>query len=107
MLIQRGLICQCPSKDARKGYQVITCEVPLESFIQSSTRMPVERACGMLKARFCILLKRCDMDLQYVPDLGAACLVLPKICYLYLPWRNISTREAEESLALNGRVEEN
>ena len=38
------------------------------NFIQSSTRMPVERAFGMLNARFQILLKRCDMNLRYVPD---------------------------------------
>ncbi|MCO5576058.1 hypothetical protein L7F22_029865 [Adiantum nelumboides] len=37
------------------------------NYIQSSSRMPVERAFGTLKARFRILLKRCDMLLQNVP----------------------------------------
>ncbi|MCO5605237.1 hypothetical protein L7F22_059417 [Adiantum nelumboides] len=42
----------------------------------SSLRMPVERAFGMLKVRFRILLKRCDMLLQNVPKMIRICLVL-------------------------------
>ncbi|MCO5584541.1 hypothetical protein L7F22_038469 [Adiantum nelumboides] len=78
------------------------------NFIQSSTRMPVERAFGMLKARFCILLKRCDMNLRYVPDFIAACLVLHNICIQHgesfdMEW----VREAEAELSVrSGRVEE-
>lgn len=53
------------------------------NFVQSSTHMPVERAFGMLKARFHILLKRCDMDLHNVPSVVAACLVLHNICLVH------------------------
>ncbi|MCO5576370.1 hypothetical protein L7F22_030180 [Adiantum nelumboides] len=78
------------------------------NFIQSSTRMPVERAFGMLKARFRVLLKRCDMNLRYVPDLVAACLVLHNICIQHgesfdMEW----VREAEAELIVHfGRAEE-
>ncbi|MCO5569863.1 hypothetical protein L7F22_023577 [Adiantum nelumboides] len=78
------------------------------NFIQSSTKMPVERAFGMLKARFHILLKRCDMNLRYVPDLIAACLVLHNICIQHgesfdMEW----VCEAEAELTVrSGRAEE-
>ncbi|MCO5575308.1 hypothetical protein L7F22_029108 [Adiantum nelumboides] len=78
------------------------------NLIQSSTRMPVERAFGKLKARFSILLKICDMNLKYVPDVVAACLVLHNICIQHgesfdMEW----VREAEVKLALVSRREEN
>ncbi len=77
------------------------------NFIQSSTRMPVERAFGMLKARFRILLKRCDMDLHHVPDLVAACLVLHNVCICHndsfdMDW----VREAEVCLQQGRSLEE-
>ncbi|MCO5574299.1 hypothetical protein L7F22_028081 [Adiantum nelumboides] len=53
------------------------------NYIQSSSRMPVERAFGMLKARFRILLKRCDMLLQNVPKMVHACLVLHNMCIVH------------------------
>ncbi|MCO5585972.1 hypothetical protein L7F22_039908 [Adiantum nelumboides] len=53
------------------------------NYIQSSSRMPVERAFGMLKARFRILLKRCDMLLQNVPKMVRACLVLHNMCIVH------------------------
>lgn len=53
------------------------------NFIQSSTRMPVERAFGMLKARFRILLKRCDMNLMHVPNMVVSCLTLHNICIVH------------------------
>ncbi|KAI5067400.1 hypothetical protein GOP47_0017928 [Adiantum capillus-veneris] len=58
----------------------------------------------MLKARFRILLKRCDMNLRYVPDLVvAACLVLHNLCIFHgesfdMEW----VREAEVGLAGHG-----
>ncbi|MCO5595738.1 hypothetical protein L7F22_049785 [Adiantum nelumboides] len=45
--------------------------------------MPVDRAFGMLKARFRILLKRCDMLLQNVPKMVRACLVLHSMCIIH------------------------
>jgi hypothetical protein len=42
------------------------------NFIQSSTRMVVERAFGNLKRWWRILLKRIDMPLKHVPDLVTA-----------------------------------
>lgn len=53
------------------------------NFIQSSTRMPVERAFGMLKARFRILLKRCEMNLMHVPNMVVSCLTLHNICIVH------------------------
>ncbi|MCO5612233.1 hypothetical protein L7F22_066497 [Adiantum nelumboides] len=53
------------------------------NYIQSSLRMPVEHAFGMLKARFRILLKRCDMLLQDVPKMVCACLVLHNMCIVH------------------------
>ena len=38
-------------------------------FIQSSSRMAVKRAFGILKDRWCILLKRIDMPLQNVSNI--------------------------------------
>ena len=51
-------------------------------FVQSSTRMCIERASGMLKGRWRILLKRVDMHLRNVPDLVSTCLVLHNICII-------------------------
>ena len=38
------------------------------NFIQFSTRMAVERAFGILKGRWKIMLKRIDMPLRHVPN---------------------------------------
>ncbi|MCO5611191.1 hypothetical protein L7F22_065441 [Adiantum nelumboides] len=43
--------------------------------------MAVERAFGMLKACFRILLKRCNMDLCDMPSLVVACLILHKYAW--------------------------
>ena len=52
------------------------------NFIQSSTRMAGERAFGILKDRWCILLKRIDMPFQNVPDIVIASLCLHNLCIL-------------------------
>jgi hypothetical protein len=52
------------------------------NFIQSSTRMAVERAFGILKGRWRILLKRIDMPLCHVPDIVTACICLHNLCIL-------------------------
>ncbi|MCO5572949.1 hypothetical protein L7F22_026711 [Adiantum nelumboides] len=45
--------------------------------------MPVERAFGMLKARWRILLKRYDMQLHNVPKMVRTCLVLHNMCIIH------------------------
>jgi len=46
------------------------------NFIQSSTQMAVERAFGILKGRWRILLEKIDMPLRNIPDIVIACLYL-------------------------------
>ena len=52
------------------------------NFVQSSTRMCIERAFGMLKGRWRILLKSIDVHLKNVPDLVSTCIVLHNICII-------------------------
>ncbi|MCO5579535.1 hypothetical protein L7F22_033391 [Adiantum nelumboides] len=73
------------------------------NFIQLSTRMAMERAFDMLKTRFCILLKRCDMDLHNTPSLIVACLVLHNICLVHkdqfnMEWIRDAEVEVQKSL---------
>ena len=53
------------------------------NFIQSSTRMAVERAFGILKGRRRILLKRLDMPLPNVLDVISACICLHNLCIIH------------------------
>ena len=46
------------------------------NYVQNSTRMCVERAFGMLKGRWRILLKQMDVHLKSVPELVTMCLIL-------------------------------
>ena len=66
------------------------------NYVQSSTRMCVERAFGMLKGRWRILLKRIDVHLKNVPDLVATCLVLHNMCIVFGDtfWKEEWMREA-------------
>ena len=70
------------------------------NFVQSSTRMCVERAFGMLKGRWRILLKRVDVHLTNVPDLVSTCLVLHNMCIIFGDtfWREEWMREATEEV---------
>jgi hypothetical protein len=52
------------------------------NFIQSNTQMAVERAFGILKDRWHILLKRNDMPLQNLSNIVSACLCLHNLCIL-------------------------
>ena len=53
------------------------------NFIQSSTRMAVERAFGCLKGRWRILLKRIDVPLVNVPNLVTTCICLHNLCIIH------------------------
>jgi hypothetical protein len=53
------------------------------NFIQSSIRMAVERAFGILKGRWRILLKRIDLPLKHVPDLVTVCIYLHNLCIIH------------------------
>ena len=66
------------------------------NYLQSSTRMCIERAFGMLKCRWRILLKRVDVHLKNVPDLISTCLVLHNMCIIFGDsfWKNEWMREA-------------
>ncbi|MBC8083259.1 MAG: aldehyde dehydrogenase family protein [Hymenobacter sp.] len=68
------------------------------NFVQSSTRMCIERAFGMLKGRWRILLKRVDMQLKNVPEMVSACLVLHNICIIFGDsfWRTEWVQEATD-----------
>ena len=66
------------------------------NYVQSSTRMCIERAFGMLKGRWRILLKRVDVHLKNVPELVTTCLLLHNICIIFGDdfWKNEWLEEA-------------
>jgi hypothetical protein len=45
--------------------------------------MAVERAFGMLKRRWRMLLKRIDMPLRTIPDIVTTCLCLHNLCIIH------------------------
>ena len=76
-------------------------------FVQSSTRMCVERAFGMLKGRWRILFKRVDVHLKNVSDLVSTCLVLHNMCIIFGDtfwrdeWMREATNEVQNGLAMS------
>ena len=50
------------------------------NFIQSSSMMCVERAFGILKGRWKVIMKRCEVPLRSMPDMVATCIVLHNLC---------------------------
>ena len=50
------------------------------NFIQSSTRICVERAFGILKGRWKVIMKRCEVPLRNTPDIVATCVALHNLC---------------------------
>ena len=70
------------------------------NFVQSSTRMCVERAFGMLKSKWRIFLKRIDVHLKNVPDLVTTCLVLHNMCIVFGDtfWKHEWLREATDDV---------
>ncbi len=70
------------------------------NFIQSSTRMAIERAFGMLKGTWRILPKRVDTPLRHVPNLITTCLSLHNLCIIHrdnfnMQWVKEAIREME------------
>jgi hypothetical protein len=45
--------------------------------------MAVERAFGILKGRWRILLKRIDMPLRHIPNVITACICLHNLCIIH------------------------
>ena len=76
------------------------------NFVQSSTRMCVEQAFGMLKGRWRILLKMMDVHLKNVPDLVSMCLVLHNMCIIFgdtfwrAEWMREATNEVHNGLPI-------
>ena len=70
------------------------------NFVQSSTRMCVERAFGMLKGRWRILLKTINVHLKNVPDLVATYLILHNMCIVFGDefWKQEWLREATDDV---------
>ena len=50
------------------------------NFIQSSTRMCVERAFGIFKGRWRFIMIRVDISLRYMTDVVSTCVVLYNMC---------------------------
>ena len=76
------------------------------NFVQSSTRMCIERAFGMLKGRWRILLKRIDVHLKNVPELVSTCLVLHNMCIIFgddfwkIEWIQETAEEVHNGMTL-------
>ena len=79
------------------------------NYVQSSTCMCIERAFGMLKGRWRILLKRVDVHLKNVPELVSTCLLLHNICIVFgdnfwkTEWMQEATDEVRNGL-LGGNI---
>jgi hypothetical protein len=65
--------CYSPFKDEKDGMPRYKAHW---NFIQSSTRMLVERTFGMLKSEFKILLKEVNIPLHHMPNLVTTCICL-------------------------------
>lgn len=89
-----------PFKGHKDG---LTREEYHKNYIQSSTRMCIERAFGMLKGRWRMLLKRVDVELRNVPDLVSTCLVLHNMCTILGDsfWKDEWIQEATEEVQSN------
>jgi hypothetical protein len=97
----------CPFKGQKDGLS--RCHANW-NFIQSSTRMCVERGFGILKGSWRIIMKRCDIPLRMVPNLVCTCIILYN---LYITMKDSFDKtwidEAENELAqkiTNGETRE-
>jgi hypothetical protein len=69
----------CPFKGSSDGLEPYKAHW---NFIQSSTRMCVERAFGILKDTWRIIQKRADVPLRSVADIVSTCIVLHNLCII-------------------------
>ncbi len=69
----------CPFKGTSDGLEPYKAHW---NFIQSSTRMCVERAFGILKGRWRIIQKRADVPLRSMADIVSTCIVLHNLCII-------------------------
>jgi hypothetical protein len=74
--------------------------------IQSSTRMAVKRAFGMLKGRWKILLKKIDMPLRSIPGMVTTCLCLHNLCLIHadefdMNWARSDEEELKKTFLQN------
>ena len=61
--------------------------------------MAVERAFGILKGRWRILLKRIDVSLENVPDIVTACICLHNLCLIHIDGFDMQwVKQAEEDM---------
>jgi hypothetical protein len=77
------------------------------NFIQSSTRMCVERAFGILKGRWRIIMRRADIPLRYMADVVCTCIILHNMCTIGknkfdMEW--IEEAERELCRRINSRI---
>ena len=70
------------------------------NYVQSSTCMCIERAFGMLKGRWRILLKRANVHLRNVPELVSTCFFLHNICIIFGDnfWKNEWMQETTDKV---------
>jgi hypothetical protein len=69
----------CPFKGNSDGLEPYKAHW---NFIQSSIRMCVERAFGILKDRWRIMQKRADVPLRSMADIVSTCIVLHNLCII-------------------------
>ena len=67
----------CPFKD---GKITLSENEANWNFIQYLNRMCVERAFGILKGRWRMIIKRCEVSLRNISDIIATCVVLHNLC---------------------------
>ena len=86
-----------------------TCKQEHWNFIQSSSRMYVERTFGILKLRWRILLKKMDCLLQHVPAHITACLILHNLTIMHndmfnVSWINDAQTQLQKRMAIPSDV---
>ena len=70
--------------------------------------MCIERAFGILKGRWRLLLKRIDVNLKNVPELVTTCLVLHNMCIIFCDefwkteWMQEATEEVHNGMNMGG-----
>jgi hypothetical protein len=91
-----------PFKGEKEGLPRAKCHW---NFIQSSTRMVVERTFGILNSRWRIILKRVDMSLRHVPNLVTVCICLHNFCIIHKNKFDLDWAKEGERLMLRESLE--